>query len=54
MALVGQTISKCHLQKLLSEFEGVNLSTYLFPKTHISVNVYTHIYNIMKILHYGN
>lgn len=53
MALVGHTISKGHLQKLLSEFQGVNLSTYLFPKRHTSVNVYTYIYNIMKILYYG-
>ena len=44
IALVGWTISKCHLQKLLSEFQRVNLSTCLFSKMQTSMNVYTQCY----------
>lgn len=36
------TILKYHLQRLLSEYQGVSMATCLFPKMHASINAYIH------------
>lgn len=43
-ALVGLDNCKCHLQRLLSEFQRVNLATCLYPKIHACINVNTQCY----------